>query len=343
MASRQPNTSAETSKKSPQKKSPQLKSKNASVDKLTSHVDGMSLDDVQRPSSKRTMSSAAAAETQQQQRKSQGITESPSSSGRLKKAGSMGSMSDNSTSSDLKLPRDFKKEKRASVAEVPMREEAAAAAAVAEDDVDDEDAAALEWFINEEYLKEVDKDSKPEDKQHRRELADNLKMEGNDLYKKNEYADAARMYTAALRTLPLSYGNERAILYSNRAACFLYMNELDEGIHDCTKALEINPNYLKAILRRAQLYEKMEKLDEALTDYRKVRELEPKDPKAVEACMRLPEEIRDRNEKLKTEMLGKLKDLGNMILKPFGLSTENFKVQQDPSSGSYSINLQQNK
>ena len=47
------------------------------------------------------------------------------------------------------------------------------------------------------------------------------------------------------------------------------------AITDCTKALNLNPVYIKCLLRRAELYEKTDKLDEALADYKKVYELDP--------------------------------------------------------------------
>ncbi|MCJ1349684.1 hypothetical protein MMC31_007925, partial [Peltigera leucophlebia] len=66
------------------------------------------------------------------------------------------------------------------------------------------------------------------------------------------------------------------------------------------------------------------------------------DQKTIQrALSSLPARISEAKEKEMGEMLGKLKDLGNGLLKPFGLSTDMFKMQQDPETGGYNLQVNQ--
>lgn len=71
--------------------------------------------------------------------------------------------------------------------------------------------------------------------------------------------------------------------------------------------------------------------------------LSPTDKKAVlENARALGPKLNRAKEEEMAEMMGKLKGLGNSFLKPFGLSTENFKFEQDAKTGGYSMNFDQN-
>ncbi|XP_058483507.1 tetratricopeptide repeat protein 1 isoform X2 [Solea solea] len=209
-----------------------------------------------------------------------------------------------------------------------------------EEDLDSEMQQQVEF--DDDYLREVEKELTDEEKESRRQQSLTLKETGNGQFKAAEWAAAERTYSQALVVCPVCFSTERAVLFSNRAAARAHLGVKERAISDCSRAIELNPDYVRALLRRAELYEQTEKLDEALDDYKKVLERDPNNGSARGACTRLPQQIQDRNEKLKEEMMGKLKDLGNMILRPFGLSTNNFQVNQDQNTGSYSVNFVQN-
>ena len=77
------------------------------------------------------------------------------------------------------------------------------------------------------------------------------------------FEKAAEMYSQAIQFYPGGHKN-CAVFYSNRAACYANLNQYDRVIQDCTMALEADPMYVKAMLRRANAHEKTGKLTDSL-------------------------------------------------------------------------------
>ncbi|GKT47505.1 thaumatin-like protein 1 [Colletotrichum spaethianum] len=104
----------------------------------------------------------------------------------------------------------------------------------------------------------------------------------------------------------------------------------------------------KALMRRARARSEeggWQNLAGAEEDYKTLSQmtnLAPADRKIVQTQLRvLPARTKAAQEKETAEMWGKLKDLGNGILKPFGLSTDNFQMVKDEKTGGYSMNFNQ--
>ncbi|KAL9597669.1 MAG: hypothetical protein Q9219_004996 [cf. Caloplaca sp. 3 TL-2023] len=103
---------------------------------------------------------------------------------------------------------------------------------------------------------------------------------------------------------------------------------------------------IKALMRRARARSEQGgwgDLQGALEDYQALSSfpsIPPADTKVINAALRtLPPRIAAAKEKEMGEMMGKLKELGNGILKPFGLSTDSFKFEKDEKTGGYSIGM----
>ncbi|CAI6246988.1 unnamed protein product [Periconia digitata] len=107
----------------------------------------------------------------------------------------------------------------------------------------------------------------------------------------------------------------------------------------------------KALLRRAKARREVgdwSSLQGSLEDYQTLQtspsQLSSLDQKTVQIALgELPRRVDDAKNAEVAEMMGKLKQLGNGILKPFGLSTDNFQFTKDEKSGGYSMNFDQGK
>ncbi|XP_027010357.2 sperm-associated antigen 1 isoform X2 [Tachysurus fulvidraco] len=103
-----------------------------------------------------------------------------------------------------------------------------------------------------------------------------VKHEGNDLYRKGQYGEAAEKYTHSITTLTqldVYSKDDMFVLYCNRAACFLKMGRCSECVSDCCRALHLKPYSVKALLRRAMAFEALEKFRLAYVDYRTVQQI----------------------------------------------------------------------
>lgn len=204
----------------------------------------------------------------------------------------------------------------------------------------DDDGVSRE--VKEETKQEKTETIDAEDSEKALVQANDAKLEGNSLFKDGLYEEALSKYEFALQIAPNgSSSNEvRAICHANRGACFSKMGKYEETIKECTKALELNPTYIKALLRRGEAREKLEQYEESIADMTKILELDPSNDQVRRTIVRLKPLADEKREKMKEEMIGKLKEMGNSILGRFGMSVDNFKAVQDPNTGSYSISFQ---
>lgn len=101
---------------------------------------------------------------------------------------------------------------------------------------------------------ETEPELSEEESQANKQKSESLKQRGNVLFKDGNYEKSIEIYSEALHICPKMYKNERAILHCNRAAAYKHIGERDTAIDDCTNAIELNPNYIKAYSRYVESY-----------------------------------------------------------------------------------------
>ncbi|KAK4479505.1 hypothetical protein RD792_015021 [Penstemon davidsonii] len=123
-------------------------------------------------------------------------------------------------------------------------------------------------------------------------LSQELKDEGNRLFQRRDYEGAMLKYEEAINLLPRNHVNV-SYLRSNMAECYMQLgiSEYPNAIHECNLALEVTPNYSKALLKRARCYEALNKLDLSLRDVGTVLKMEQSNLMATEIQERVKRTI----------------------------------------------------
>ena len=110
------------------------------------------------------------------------------------------------------------------------------------------------------------------------ETINDAKAKANGFFKSQNYSKAVEEYDKLLEFDPENK-NFMSIILTNKALCQKKLGNNMDALKDVDKAIELNPNYPTAYIRRALIYEEFRMFDDAKADLSKAKELDPNNSK----------------------------------------------------------------
>lgn len=153
------------------------------------------------------------------------------------------------------------------------------------------------------------------------------KEQGNSLVKQNRYEEAVPCYTECIGIDP-----ENVAVYTNRALCYLRLQQDKLAIDDTTEALRLQPNNVKALFRRALAKKALSQYDSAARDLLELQKIEPKNAAAKKEIDIVLEFCRQerRESAVKTENTKTKKKKKKSLTKTEQLEPQDPQVQEEP-------------
>jgi stress-induced-phosphoprotein 1 len=109
------------------------------------------------------------------------------------------------------------------------------------------------------------------------EKAEAAKNEGNEFFKQENWADAVRCYSEAVRRNPKS-----AVYYSNRSVTYIKLREYALALTDAEKCVALDPSFVKGWVRKGMAHHMQKEYYKALEAYEKGMKIDPNYPELVE-------------------------------------------------------------
>ena len=164
-----------------------------------------------------------------------------------------------------------------------------------------------------------------DDERHTVEI-NNLRVQGNDFFKKGDYNMACIKYSGSIHALKrfpehVHHSLGLPLLYCNRAAAYLALGKPYEALQDCFSGISIDPSFVKCHLRAATCLMRMGQF-----------------PEAKEALARIPQRPKETIDKLseikqnESILLGYLKKISEL---PGGVNRDSHPQDLDSIISTY--------
>lgn len=101
-------------------------------------------------------------------------------------------------------------------------------------------------------------------------VATREKQKGNECFKAGETEESITYYSRAI-----AFEDTNAVVYANRALAFLRLKNFQKAEEDCSRAISLDPTYLKARTRRGMARHRRGKYEGAIEDFEHVLHLNP--------------------------------------------------------------------
>jgi len=117
------------------------------------------------------------------------------------------------------------------------------------------------------------------------------KEAGNEAFKLQQYPEAVKHYTEALKRGPPEVNEEAYKLYSNRAACYTKLCAWFDGLKDAEKCIELKPDFGKGYSRKGNIQFFMKEYDKAMESYKQGLEVDPDSEEMKDGLQRCVQQI----------------------------------------------------
>lgn len=121
------------------------------------------------------------------------------------------------------------------------------------------------------------------------EISKKVRAEGNELFLQGNFPESVSKYTEAIKRNP-----KDAAPYSNRAAAYMKLGEFPMAMKDCDRCLEIDPNFVKAYIRKGNIHFFMKEYHKCLSVYEKGLELAPNNKELRQGLMKTNMKIQEQ-------------------------------------------------